>query len=45
MISKKFDVIVTRAGISIEASTKINITIFNEGLIFTHREISEPSIL
>ena len=33
------------AGISIEASVKINKTIFNEGLIFTHRGISGPSIL
>ena len=33
------------AGISIEASVKINKTIFNEGLIFTHRGISRPSIL
>ncbi len=33
------------AGVSIEASVKINKTIFNEGLIFTHRGISGPSIL
>ena len=33
------------AGISIQASVKINKTIFNEGLIFTHRGISGPSIL
>ena len=33
------------AGISNEASVKINKTIFNEGLIFTHRGISGPSIL
>ena len=33
------------AGVSIEASVKINKTIFNEGLIFTHRGISRPSIL
>ncbi len=33
------------AGISIEASVKINKTIFNESLIFTHRGISGPSIL
>jgi predicted Rossmann fold flavoprotein len=33
------------AGISIEASVKINKTIFKEGLIFTHRGISGPSIL
>ena len=32
-------------GVSIEASVKINKTIFNEGLIFTHRGISGPSIL
>ena len=33
------------AGVSIEASVKNNKTIFNEGLIFTHRGISGPSIL
>ena len=33
------------AGISVEATVKINKTIFNEGLIFTHRGISGPSIL
>ena len=33
------------AGVSIEASVKMNKTIFNEGLIFTHRGISGPSIL
>ena len=33
------------AGVSIKASVKINKTIFNEGLIFTHRGISGPSIL
>ena len=33
------------AGVSIEASVKINKIIFNEGLIFTHRGISGPSIL
>ena len=33
------------AGVSIEASVKINKTIFKEGLIFTHRGISGPSIL
>ena len=33
------------AGVSIEASVKINKTIFNEGLIFTHRGISGPSVL
>ncbi len=33
------------AGVSIEASVKINKTTFNEGLIFTHRGISGPSIL
>ena len=33
------------AGISIQASVKINKTFFNEGLIFTHRGISGPSIL
>ena len=33
------------AGISIEASVKINKTIFYEGLIFTHKGISGPSIL
>ena len=33
------------AGVSIEASVKVNKTIFNEGLIFTHRGISGPSIL
>ena len=33
------------AGLSIEASVKINKIIFDEGLIFTHRGISGPSIL
>mgnify|MGYP003328052314 FL=1 len=33
------------AGVSIKASVKINKTIFNEGLIFTHRGVSGPSIL
>ena len=33
------------AGVSIDASVKINKTIFKEGLIFTHRGISGPSIL
>ena len=32
-------------GVSIEASVKINKTIFKEGLIITHRGISGPSIL
>ena len=33
------------AGLSLNASVKINKTVFNEGLIFTHRGISGPSIL
>ena len=33
------------AGVSLNASVKINKTVFNEGLIFTHRGISGPSIL
>ena len=33
------------AGVSVNASVKINKTVFNEGLIFTHRGISGPSIL
>ena len=33
------------AGVSLNASVKVDKTIFNEGLIFTHRGISGPSIL
>ena len=33
------------AGVSVNASVKINKTVFDEGLIFTHRGISGPSIL
>ena len=33
------------AGVSVNASVKINKTVFEEGLIFTHRGISGPSIL
>ena len=33
------------AGVSLNASVKFDKTIFNEGLIFTHRGISGPSIL
>jgi predicted Rossmann fold flavoprotein len=33
------------AGVSLNASVKFNKTVFNEGLIFTHRGISGPSIL
>ena len=33
------------AGVSLNASVKINKTVFDEGLIFTHRGISGPSIL
>ena len=33
------------AGVSVNASVKINKTMFDEGLIFTHRGISGPSIL
>ena len=33
------------AGVSVNASVKINKTAFDEGLIFTHRGISGPSIL
>ncbi len=33
------------AGCSVNASVKINKTVFYEGLIFTHRVISDPSIL
>ncbi|MDC0094052.1 NAD(P)/FAD-dependent oxidoreductase [Alphaproteobacteria bacterium] len=33
------------AGISLNASIKINKTVFQEGLIFTHRGLSGPSIL
>ena len=33
------------AGVSLNASIKINKTVFQEGLIFTHRGLSGPSIL
>ena len=33
------------AGVSVNASVNVNKTVFDEGLIFTHRGISGPSIL
>ena len=42
---KELELCKSLAGVSLNASVKFDKTIFNEGLIFTHRGISGPSIL
>ena len=43
--AKELEFCISLAGVSLNASVTFDKTIFNEGLIFTHRGISGPSIL